>query len=96
MPAAIVPSVSLARRGSTSILTRPSKPLLLEKIGANRSHAWRTSSVVSFFTTSSTVAPFMAAISALYSAAPLMALLKILGLVVTPTTPLFAILEGNE
>jgi hypothetical protein len=25
-----------------------------------------------------------------------MALLKILGLVVTPTTPLFAILEGNE
>ena len=95
-PAAIVPSVSRARRGSTSILTRPSKPLLLEKIGENKSHAWRTSSVVSFFTTSSTVAPFIAAMSALYSAAPLMALLKMLGLVVTPTTPLFAILEGSE
>ena len=39
LPAAIVPSVSLARRGSTSILTRPSKPLLLEKICANKSHA---------------------------------------------------------
>jgi hypothetical protein len=38
----------------------------------------------------------MEAISALYSAAPLMALLKILGLVVTPTTPLLAIREGNE
>jgi hypothetical protein len=38
----------------------------------------------------------MAAISALYSAAPLIALLKMLGLVVTPTTPLFAILAGSE
>jgi hypothetical protein len=38
----------------------------------------------------------MAAISALYSAAPLMALLNMLGLVVTPTTPLFAIREGSE
>ena len=38
-PASIVPAVSRARRGSTSILTRPSKPLLLENTGANRSHA---------------------------------------------------------
>ena len=96
LPAAIVPSVSRARRGSTSILTRPSKPLLFEKIGANNSQACRTSSVVSFFTTSSTVALFIAAISALYSAAPLIAPLKMLGLVVTPTTPLLAILEGSE
>ena len=96
LPAAIVPWVSRARRGSTSILTRPSKPLLLENIGANKSQAWRTSSVVSFLTTSSTVALFIAAISALYSAAPLIALLKILGLVVTPTTPLVAILDGSE
>ena len=96
LPAAIVPSVSRASRGSTSMLTRPSKPLVLENIGAKRSHACRTSSVVSFFTTSSTVESFIAAISALYSAAPLMALLKILGLVVTPTTPLCSILEGSD
>jgi hypothetical protein len=38
----------------------------------------------------------MAAISAPYSAAPLIALLKMLGFVVTPTTPLFAIREGSE
>jgi hypothetical protein len=38
----------------------------------------------------------MAAISALYSAAPLIAPLKMLGFVVTPTTPLLAILEGRE
>jgi hypothetical protein len=34
--------------------------------------------------------------SALYSAAPLMAPLKMLGFVVTPTTPLLAILDGSE
>jgi hypothetical protein len=33
--------------------------------------------------------------SAAYSAAPLMAALKILGLVVTPTTPLFFMRAGN-
>jgi hypothetical protein len=34
--------------------------------------------------------------SALYSAAPLIAALKMLGLVVTPTTPLVAIRDGRE
>ena len=96
LPAAIVPAVSRARRGSTSILTRPSKPPLLENIGANRSHARRTSSVVSFLTTSSTDAPFIDAMSAAYSAAPLIAPLNMLGLVVTPTTPLFSILDGSD
>ena len=34
--------------------------------------------------------------SAAYSAAPLIAPLNMLGLVVTPTTPLFAILDGSD
>jgi hypothetical protein len=51
--------------------------------------------VVSFFTTSSTDAFLRVAISAAYSAAPLIAALKMLGFVVTPTTPLFLIRAGK-
>ena len=53
-------SVSWARRGSTSMETRPSKPLLASYTGAKRSAAARTSSVVSFSMTASTSLPSFA------------------------------------
>ena len=53
---AMVPSVSRARPGSTSIDTRPSTPPVASKTGANRSQASRTSSVVRALTTESSVA----------------------------------------
>ena len=62
-PSFIVAWVSWAKRGSTSILTRPSTPLVSEKIFENKSHAFRTSSVVSFLTISSGDCDFIAEIS---------------------------------
>ncbi len=53
----IVPSVSCARRGSTSIDTRPSSPSLAPQTGMRTSHAARTSSVVSTRMIASTSAP---------------------------------------
>ncbi|MCY1303592.1 hypothetical protein D9M70_533060 [compost metagenome] len=54
---AMVPAVSQARRGSTSMDTRPSTPLVAAATGANRSQASATSVVVISKTVSSTVAP---------------------------------------
>ena len=43
MASAMVPAVSQARRGSTSMETRPSTPLVAAATGANRSQASATS-----------------------------------------------------
>ena len=53
----IVPSVSRANRGSTSILTRPSTPPVRSKVGMNNSHAALTSEVVSAVITPSASLP---------------------------------------
>ena len=55
-----VASASWARRGSTSMDTRPSTPWVAWAIGVNRSHASRTSSVVMRKTASSTDVPALA------------------------------------
>ena len=52
-----VASASWASRGSTSMDTRPSWPCVASAIGAKRSHASRTSSVVMRNTASSTEVP---------------------------------------
>ncbi|SKZ51947.1 Uncharacterised protein [Mycobacteroides abscessus subsp. abscessus] len=86
-------SVSCARRGSTSIDTRPSSPLVLSKTGLRTSQALRTSSVVSVRTVLSTSVS-RAANSLIWSsyAVPFdNAAWKIDGLVVTPTTDLVSI-----
>ena len=57
LASAMVPAVSQARRGSTSMETRPSTPLVAAATGANRSQASATSVVVISKTVSSTVAP---------------------------------------
>jgi len=43
---AMVPAVSVASPGSTSIETRPSRPCVASNTGVKRSQAWRTSAVV--------------------------------------------------
>ena len=53
-------SVSGARRGSTSMETRPSKPSVASNTGRRMSHASRTSSVVAATTASSRLAPAFA------------------------------------
>ena len=86
---AIVPSVSCARRGSTSSDTRPSTPFDSCQIGRKRSHARRTSSDVSVWMMASTSCPSAAndCRSAAYAAAPFeMAASKIAGFDVTPRT----------
>src|SRR5690625_6458480 len=71
----MVRSVSWARRGSTSMLTRPSTPCVAAWTSENMSAASRTSSVVSTSTTASTSLPSPArrATSASYSERPEMA-----------------------
>jgi hypothetical protein len=65
-------------------------------MGYKRSQAARTSSVVNFSMTSSTEDPFISLMSLEYSEPELIAELKMLGFVVTPTTADEAIREGNE
>lgn len=57
---AIVASVLRARRGSTSIDTRPSTPRVASKTGRSTSAAQRMSNVVIARTASSTVTPRVA------------------------------------
>src|SRR6478752_8920782 len=86
---AMVPSVSLARSGSTSIETRPSA-LSSPASGAKMSQALRTSSVVTSKITRSTDSPLSTswATCSSYRSPLAMAAAKIVGLVVTPTTAL--------
>src|SRR5699024_8095994 len=88
LPCSMERSVSWARRGSSSMLTRPSPPCVAAWTAENMSAASRTSSVVSTSTTASTSLPSPArrATSASYSERPEMADWKTEGLVVTPTT----------
>ena len=85
-PCLIVAKVSRANRGSTSIETRPSTPLLVSKAVRKRSQAFLTSSVVSFVIISSMLFSLFCKISFRYKSDLPIAAAKILGLVVTPTT----------
>jgi hypothetical protein len=89
---AMVASVSLARVGSTSIETRPSD-FVDAYTGCMRSHALRTSSVVSSNTTRSTGSPLSTswATCSSYRSTLAIAAAKIVGFVVTPTTCFCAI-----
>ncbi len=85
---AMVASVSWARPGSTSIETRPSLPFVARYVSAKRSHASRTSVVVSCLIASATSTPCVRRVASCSSYAfpwPIAAS-KIVGFVVTPTT----------
>src|SRR5690349_12937119 len=88
LASATVAPVLWARRGSTSMETRPSRPAVASYTGRRMSAAARTSAVVIIRTASSTVTPRSArspSCSSYPSPEP-MAAWKMEGLVVTPTT----------
>ena len=92
-----MPSVSLARSGSTSIETRPSS-LVRSATGLKRSQAFRTSSMIRYSnTTRSTGSPLSTSwrTCSSYLSPSAMALAKIVGLVVTPTTD-FSLMSSSR
>src|ERR671912_2338877 len=86
----MVPAVSCASRGSTSIDTLPSRPPVASYTGRKTSQASLTSCVVSAKTASSTLLPESASSRTWvsYACPSDSAAWKIDGFVVTPTTPL--------
>ena len=82
-------SVSRARCGETSMLTKPSSPPVARYTGASTSQAARTSSITSRSRISAALSPCRPSvwIASSYSLPPPMDFSKIAGLVVTPPRP---------